>query len=242
MKFPSVYWPRPLRESEGDPLPEEMEQEEISKNFRGLRASFVTLAVWVFLSFAAARAEALSGPLLRFEVDPQRSLVRVGAKILFFSLWARAGKLRGDIYASSQILHPRAGGTLEIEAGSVDTGYGWGNRILWEEMLEVNRYPVIRVSAREVAPMGGDKEGDEFLLRASLTLHGVSRDVAFPVIARLEDEGIIVQGATAIRMSDFGIRLPRILLFFRVRDEVDVELKLAGRRVEPGASFEEARP
>lgn len=224
------------------PLPEEKEPAGIWGNSRGFKAISITLGLWVFLSFATRPAEALSRPLLRFEVDSEESLVKIRAKVLFFSIWARARKFRGNIYASSQILHPRAGGVLEIEAGSIDTGYGWGNRILWEEMLEVKRYPTIRVSAREVAPMKGNREEGEFLLRARLTLHGVSRDVAFPVNARLKGDTILVEGTTAIRMSEFGIRLPRILLFFRVKDKVDIELKLVGRQVEAGASISDGRP
>lgn len=67
--------------------------------------------------------------------------------------------------------------------------------------LDVARHPVIRFDLRSLEPVGGDR----YTARATLTMKGVTRPVAFPVDLRLTGDRAHLTGALVLNRADFGI-------------------------------------
>jgi polyisoprenoid-binding protein YceI len=64
----------------------------------------------------------------------------------------------------------------------------------------------------------------------TLTLHGVTRDVAVPVQARWTADRIEVVGSLPIRFADYGIQTPNIGGFVTVEDQGTMEFQLFFQR------------
>ncbi|MBI4280071.1 MAG: YceI family protein [Armatimonadetes bacterium] len=62
-----------------------------------------------------------------------------------------------------------------------------------------------------------------------LTVRGVSRDVTFRATVLALPEQYVGEGEFVVRMSDFGIPIPRLLIFV-AEDPVRVKVKVVARR------------
>jgi len=67
--------------------------------------------------------------------------------------------------------------------------------------LDADRYPQIRFDLRSLQPLGGGR----YTARASVTMKGVTRPVAFPVDLRLAADRAHLTGAFVLNRADFGI-------------------------------------
>ena len=68
-----------------------------------------------------------------------------------------------------------------------------------------------------------------FTVSGTLSLHGVSREIQFPVQARQDGDAVLLQGKLPVRMTDYGIRIPRFL-FVTVEDQVMVSFDVTAKR------------
>jgi polyisoprenoid-binding protein YceI len=98
------------------------------------------------------------------------------------------------------------------------------------EILDAARFPKILFEARQL-------EGDELpsgsagefrgTLTGTLTLHGQSRPVRFPIQGRVAGQRLEASATITIRQSDFGIKpYAAALGTIAVRDEVKVEMAI----------------
>ena len=60
----------------------------------------------------------------------------------------------------------------------------------------------------------------------SLTLHGVTKDVAIPLTATLDDSTIVITGSLSITFADYGIEKPTSFSVLSVADQGTMELQL----------------
>jgi polyisoprenoid-binding protein YceI len=96
-----------------------------------------------------------------------------------------------------------------------------------EEGLETDRFPTAGFRLGRPVPLG-DVSGAravELRLPGTLTLHGVTRPIDFPVEARWDGATIQVAGGTRIRRADFGLEVPT-LVGYRIEDTAVIELEL----------------
>jgi polyisoprenoid-binding protein YceI len=96
-----------------------------------------------------------------------------------------------------------------------------------DEGLETARFPTAGFRLREPMRLG-DVTGArvvELRLPGTLTLHGVSRPLDFPVQARWDGATIQVAGGTRIRRADFDLEVPT-LAGYRIEDTGVIELEL----------------
>jgi polyisoprenoid-binding protein YceI len=96
-----------------------------------------------------------------------------------------------------------------------------------EEGLETDRFPTASFRLRQPVPLG-DVSGARVVglrLPGTLTLHGVTRPIDFPVEARWDGATIQVAGGTRIRRADFDLEVPT-LAGYRIEDTAVVELEL----------------
>lgn len=189
-------------------------------------ATLVVLILVLSLS-APVAAEAQQARVFRI-VSPasvvgfEAQATRVGA----FSGQTR--DVQGEIAVDPSALVKGVRGTISANAASLNTGI-WLRDSDLQAVMETARYPVIRFTVTEVqSPKTALTPGDEAMLTVTGTMeiHGVQRTVQIPALVRVGAERIDVRGGTSLRLTDYGIRPPRVFFVVRVRDEIRVHFTL----------------
>ncbi len=88
------------------------------------------------------------------------------------------------------------------------------------ETLDISKYKNTNFEIKSV-----QKEGNLFLLKGVMDLHGVQKELVFKSDVKYVDNKLILDGNGSFDMSGFGINPPK-LLFLTVRDRVDIAFKL----------------
>jgi len=92
--------------------------------------------------------------------------------------------------------------------------------MLGASQLDVSRYPRIEIKSRSVAP--GEAAGS-LLLKADLTLHGVTRAVEFPLAWSQGERRLSIQGKKQLYLRDFGIQpIRKFFGTLQVRNDFEV--------------------
>ncbi len=140
------------------------------------------------------------------------------------------------------------GGQVKVDASTFHTGIALRDEDLRDQFLEVQRFPEIvltlqklsRLSAPALAP-GARLDAD---LTGTLSLHGQTRGVTFPVaIERSADGNVLaVRGSFDVTLADFGIQRPR-KLFLKLGELAKIDLRAtfatrAAAAPAPSAAFE----
>jgi polyisoprenoid-binding protein YceI len=116
-------------------------------------------------------------------------------------------------------------GCVAIEAKALDTGIGLRNRLMWEDHLEVAKFPEIRFILAGLRDLRREAGNIAVTLEGELTLHGVTRPLHIPATVSPADGRFEVEGRTPLKMSDYGIGRPAFL-FVTVKDEVEVRFRV----------------
>ena len=116
-------------------------------------------------------------------------------------------------------------GCVAIDARGLETGIALRNKFMWEDHLEVTKFPEIRFVLTGLADVQTEAENIGLTLEGELFLHGVARDVRIPAKLTPGDGRTKVEGRTKLRMSDYGIARPAFL-FITVKDEVEVRFRV----------------
>ncbi|MGH7370749.1 MAG: YceI family protein [Candidatus Methylomirabilales bacterium] len=116
-------------------------------------------------------------------------------------------------------------GCVVIEAKGLDTGIGLRNRFMWEDHLEVGKFPAIRFLLTGLSDLRREAGRIGLTLEGELTLHGVTRRLRIPATVSPVDGRFEVEGRTPLLMSDYGIERPAFL-FVTVKDEVEVRFRV----------------
>jgi polyisoprenoid-binding protein YceI len=96
-----------------------------------------------------------------------------------------------------------------------------------EDGLETLRFPTANFRLTRPVALGDVSGGRVVSLRlpGELTLHGVTRQVTFPLQARWDGATIQVAGSMPLRRADYALQVPS-LVGFRIQDQGAVELEL----------------
>jgi hypothetical protein len=195
-----------------------------------------------------------AGPTLpdapRYLVDPLASEVRLlvyrdGPLARFGHNHAILGRIRGEVRAGNAAA--ASGFRLEIPIGSfvldppaarAEEGEDFATEVseparratrenlLGKDVLDAPQHPLIHIES--IALAGPDWNP---LVTARVTLRGATRDLRFPAAVFRQDDALTVIASFRIRQSEFGIE-PFTTLNggLRVRDELDVRIRLVARR------------
>ena len=116
-------------------------------------------------------------------------------------------------------------GCVAIEAKSLDTGIDRRNELMWEDHLEVARFPEIRFILTGLTDRQQEPNRVVLTLEGELTLHGITRNIRIPVSVSPRNGGLEIEGKTILKMTDYAIERPSFL-FITVKDEVDVRFRV----------------
>ncbi len=122
------------------------------------------------------------------------------------------------------------GGAKSVRAAELDFDFAdlkTGNKQRDKDMLkwmDYENHPVASFRLEELAPRGEQLEA-----RGTLTMHGVSRPIAFPVSIVAEGERATIDGEAKLNFLEFDLKPIRKMLFLTVQPEMDVVFHIEGR-------------
>lgn len=112
-----------------------------------------------------------------------------------------------------------------IDARSITTGSGVRDGQMHRDFLQSDQYPMMTFQGTAVPT--GSLAALSFPARVSgqLTIKGTTHEVEFPVRVIALQDSYLVDGKFTLRMTDFGIPIPRFLIF-AASDPVVVTMRL----------------
>lgn len=121
--------------------------------------------------------------------------------------------------------------SLSVQNDASDKDRREIERIMREEVLEVDRYPeIVFVGSKTTVaqPSGGPLRAD---VDGDLTLHGVTRPQRVQVQVFLMGDTVRSQGQFEVRQTDFGIKLVSVAGgVLKIKDELQCSFDLLARK------------
>jgi polyisoprenoid-binding protein YceI len=112
---------------------------------------------------------------------------------------------------------------VTINASTIETGINMRNRHLRsEKYFHIEKFPRIRMESLKITAGNGS---GQYLMKASLSIKGITQTVNFPFTARPEKDGFFFEGSFTINRRDFNVGSGSISL----ADEVRVVLKVMAK-------------
>jgi len=158
-----------------------------------------------------------------FRIVSGRSEVAFDATYPLGDFTGTTKDVKGEIRLDPADLARPVVAQVEVDPSSLNTGISGRDRDL-RDTMEVERFPSIHFVVREVRAARPSLLGEPevpVVIAGRMTIHGVERPAEFSGKARLQDAVLRVEGATALKMTDYGIKPPS-KFFFRVGDEIKI--------------------
>lgn len=197
----------------------------MKRMFLAMSVALAVLAVWAPTQAATARWQVKPGDGTRVEFVSKAPLETFTGrtKLVSGACTCDIARLVGDI-------------TLEVavDMASFDTGLSKRNQHMRENHLHTDRFPqawlrggVLKAMAVSDLPVGGAVSVE---FSGELDLHGVRRPVVVPLELSRPTEGtIVVRGEFPVRLADYGIPRPQMLLM-KLAEEQRVRVSLTLER------------
>lgn len=185
-----------------------------------VRAGPGLLLILLLLSFGFAQEFTLQGSTVTYSARDAQGSWQGRAPLSSLSLRAEPGGLRVS---------------AELEPGAFNSGNFIRDGNARFTVFEVNRYPTATLSgvlplAPEMLGAAPESQTQETRTQSAqfsgqLTLHGVTRDLSFPVTVVSSGPQASARGSFAVQLSDFEMRRPS-LFGVVVDDRVEVSVSL----------------
>jgi polyisoprenoid-binding protein YceI len=165
-----------------------------------------------------------------YKIDKAHSEVTFQVRHLLTKVRGRFSEFEGTIDYDDEQLEQSAA-QMTVQAASIDTTERDRDAHLRSaDFFDVENFPTLTFRSRRIAPKGGDA----FELHGDLTIHGVTRQVAFDVelLGKAKDpwgnERIAFEATAALNRKDYGLNWNAVLETggFLVGDEVTISLSI----------------
>lgn len=190
------------------------------------------LAQWTLLSaLVVLEPSPVTAEEVTFRIAPERSEVAFDATYPLGDFSGTTKDVTGEIRFDPGDLTKPVAARVEVNPATLDTGLSGRDRDL-REYLEVERFPTMQFVLTEIRAERlslSDQVEAPVVILGKLTIHGVERAVEVRGKARLAEGSFRVEGITALKMTDYGIRRPT-KLFLRVGEEVKVRFRVEAVR------------
>ncbi len=193
--------------------------------FLALATTLAALAVWAPSQAATARWQVKPGEGTRVEFVSKAPLETFTGKTSQVSgeCTCDLGKLAGEVTLA-----------VAVDMATLDTGLSKRNQHMRENHLHTDRYPqawlrggVLKAVGATALPVGGAVSVE---FSGELDLHGVRRPVVVPLqLTRPTETSLVVRGEFPVRLADFGIPRPQVLLM-KLAEEQRVRVSITLER------------
>jgi polyisoprenoid-binding protein YceI len=174
----------------------------------------------------------LAAPLLAqsrvFRVDNNHTVIGFKASTLLFDVPGRFTRFKADIQGDPATLEG-ASVRLDIDARSVNTANGARDEHLrTADFFDAAKYPKITFTSKEVR-----RDGDRVIVRGSLAMHGVTRDLELPFMAAEGMNGADVRtwsyrATLPLDRLDYGVGADSVAAKISLKRQVELDLLLVG--------------
>ncbi len=169
-----------------------------------------------------------------FRVDTTHTVLGFKASTLLFDVPGRFTRYQADIQGDPATL-AGAKVRLDIDARSVDTANATRDGHLRSpDFFDAAKYPSITFVSREVK-----REGDQVVVRGTLTMHGVSRELSLPFTPAEGVNGAGVRtwsyrATMPLDRLDYGVGADSVAAKISLKRPVELDLLLVGFFDPPG--------
>jgi len=118
--------------------------------------------------------------------------------------------------------------TFKVDLTTITTDRAQRNDRV-QQALETNQFPTATFKLTQPIDLGANAaSGSEVNVSAvgDLTLHGITKQVTFPLQAKLVSGTVVVAGSLDITFSDYGVQVPQSQIVLSVADHGTLELQL----------------
>jgi len=167
----------------------------VSRSLLAGRLARAALVLLVLAGSAPARAESL-----RFRIQPEASEITFRATSRLMNAEGTFGRFSGDVVADPA--RPTGARiSLTIEAASLDTGIGMrDNHLRSADFFDIERFPTIAFQSVRV-----ETAGRRATVTGSLTLHGVTREIAVPVDVQITETALVASGEFIVNRGEYAM-------------------------------------
>ena len=163
--------------------------------------------------------ESATGSFVGFRIDEELSGIGSTTAV------GRTGTLTGSIEIDGTTLTTA---TFEVDLTTITTNESRRDSRV-QQALETDQFPTATFTLTEPVDLGaGAADGEAISVTANgeLTIHGVTRPVAFPLEAQLVADTVVVVGSLDIVFADYGVTVPSAPVVLSVEDNGILELQL----------------
>ncbi|MBK7292669.1 MAG: YceI family protein [Holophagaceae bacterium] len=174
----------------------------------------------------------LVAPLLAqsrvFRVDDNHTVIGFKASTLLFDVPGRFTRFKADIQGDPATLEG-ARVRIDIDARSINTANGKRDEHLRsDDFFDAAKYPKITFTSKEVR-----RDGDRVIVRGSLAMHGVTRDLELPFMAAEGMNGADVRtwsyrATLPLDRLDYGVGADSVAAKISLKRQVELDLLLVG--------------
>ena len=159
-----------------------------------------------------------------FRVDKARSKVTVGVKATGDDFTALLEDYRADILVDDTT-HQPTNAVFSWDFKDLKTGKDKRDKA----MLEWMEAP--RLSRATFTFQGFERKGETNYALGVMELHGIKKSMSFPVVVEREGEQMSIRGRAKLDHQDYGLKIIRMLLLFKVDPNVEIGFELKGKLV-----------
>ncbi len=188
----------------------------------------VSLIICIILFEGQSKAEEIKEGNRLFFFDQEKSTLSFSATSTLHPVKGKVTRFLGKIMFFPMNNRSPGNVILNIEASSLDTNHESRDKKVKDNCLEINRFPLIQFKSIEILNKEGNfspgQRGCAEVI-GILHLHGIQKEISFPVDYTYNKTSLHVSGRVTIKRSDFQIPEPKFL-FLRVKDEIEIEFDI----------------
>jgi polyisoprenoid-binding protein YceI len=167
-------------------------------------------------------ARAAESSALLVDIDPDVSRIEIAVRLSMGSFKGVLEKYDARIQIAAGDKSTRAA-ELDFDFADLKTG----NKRRDKDMLkwmDYENHPKGSFRLEELAA-----QGEQLEARGTVTIHGVSKPIAFPVTIAVEGKHVTAEGSAKLNFLDFDLKPIRKMLFITVKPEMIIDFHLEGQ-------------
>ncbi len=169
-----------------------------------------TLGLIILAALTSVHAE----PVTFTVAGGEGNLIRFESKAPLETVVGKTDRVTGVISLDPDDLSAGVSARIEVDAAFLKTGNKIRDGHMRNNYLETDRYPVI-LFVMDSVPLPGTLAGDgsfQGVIRGDFTCHGVTREIAVPVVVTRTGNEISIEGNFEVKLSDYDIKRPKFLI------------------------------